>query len=112
MNICIELPLQTGFDIELDAELIHTKYENVSISVFLAKGQHTLSAIDQAPASSAWQTILGFMDPLSPQSGDFSYDIQFELLQPVDVTVSIKYGDYERVEFIFSHDLSPFITPK
>ena len=58
LNIC--LPKSTSFDVELDNQTVHSKYENIKKSVCLKKGKHTLSFHDQSPTPSFWTKILFF----------------------------------------------------
>ena len=54
MNIIIRLPEKTGFDIEVDDNLIHSLYEHTEQTLFLKKGKHSITIKDLAPTPSLW----------------------------------------------------------
>ena len=101
MKITIQLPRSTGFDIEIDNLVIHSKYEDINTKMFLPQGAHTVSAIDQSPTPSFWSKIISFFSP-TPQSIDnFSSEDTFEITTDTDILISVSYGEYDCVTFIF-----------
>lgn len=107
LNIC--LPQSTGFDIELDNNSVHSKYENIKKSIFLKKGNHTLSIHDQVPAPSFWTKILIFINPISDIMGNFSTEINFAVFEDITITIDIVYGNFSQVDVIPSDSLSQLI---
>ncbi len=110
MKIIVCLPKITGFDIELDNQSVHSKYENNKKSVFLKKGRHTLSIHDQSPTPSFWTKIISFLNPISETIDDFSTEISFTVLEDITVTIDIVYGDFSQVDINLSESLSQIIT--
>ena len=101
IKIIIQLPQSTGFDIEIDDQTIHSKYEDITTNFFIAQGEHTVSAIDQAPTPSFWSKIIGFLNPISQSIDDFSDKATFQITTDMDICISVTYGEYDCVKFVF-----------
>ena len=101
IKIIIQLPQSTGFDIEIDNQTIHSKYEDITTNFFIAQGEHTVSAIDQAPTPSFWSKIIGFLNPISQSIDDFSDKATFQITTDMDICLSVTYGEYDCVKFVF-----------
>ena len=101
MKITIQLPRSTGFDIEIDNLVIHSKYEDINTKMFLHQGAHTVSAIDQSPTPSFWSKIISFFNPTSQSIDNFSSEDTFEITTDTDILISVSYGEYDCVTFIF-----------
>lgn len=110
MNIIIRLPKLTGFYMELDGQLIHAKYENTTTNLFLAKGEHTISAIDQAPTPKFLSKLFRFLNPISQSIDDFSNEITFGIKNDLNIAISIMYEKREEVAFVFDEELSELLA--
>lgn len=98
MKLVIRLPKMTGFDIALDNDFIHSAYENTKQDVFLNKGEHCITIIDQAPTPSFWHKIFKFLNPLSETVENFSVQKEFALKEDATIALEIIYGDVSFVE--------------
>ena len=109
MRIDIYLPKSSGFHIGIDEADIHSKYENLETSVFLANGNHTLYAADQAPTPSFVSKFFNFFNPLSYSTNDFSEEISFCIKKDLDVAIYIRYEECSKVSFVFDEELSEYL---
>ena len=101
MKLIIYLPKMTGFDIEVDGQTLHSKYSNITMDVQLNEGKHVVSTLDQAPTPTFWNKIIGFFNPFNQSVNNYSSSYEFELAKDNNVQISIEYGNYDCVEFIF-----------
>ena len=102
MKLTIYLPKATGFDIEIDGQSLQSEYSDITFPIQLEVGKHIISAIDQAPTPNFWSKIFRFFNPCDQTINDYSSSYELELTEDNDIQLSVKYGDYDRVDFDFN----------
>ena len=109
MIIKICLPKSTGFDIEIDEDTIHSKYENFETTISLLRGDHTIYAKDQAPTPTFWNKLIKFFNPTTQSISDFSNEITFRIKEDLDIVIQVKYEECSEVLFLFDDALAEFL---